>query len=116
MTIKAIIWDLDGTLIHFKIDYMRARKEAIRILKKHGVPKELLTTQDSILDNVSKARAHFKVQSKSQEEIQKIVDEVDEKVIEVEYDAVFAKKNILNKQFIHLILLKILKYHYKRRK
>ena len=50
--IKAIVWDLDGTLIHFKIDWLRARREAIRILKIQGVPKHILTVKSSILDNI----------------------------------------------------------------
>ena len=33
-SIKAIIWDLDGTLIYFNIDFPKARHEAIQILKK----------------------------------------------------------------------------------
>ena len=58
-SIKAIIWDLDGTLIHFKIDWVRARREAIKILKQYGVPKHLLTVKSSILENIGLARDYF---------------------------------------------------------
>ena len=70
-TTKAIIWDLDGTLIHFKIDFIRARREAIKILKKYGVPKNILTVKSSILENVSKSREYF--QSNNTYESQKII-------------------------------------------
>ncbi|MHA1234729.1 MAG: hypothetical protein ACTSQL_06545 [Promethearchaeota archaeon] len=36
--IKAIIWDLDGTLIHFKINSVKARRKAIRVLDTKGKP------------------------------------------------------------------------------
>ncbi|MGQ4872862.1 MAG: HAD family hydrolase [Promethearchaeia archaeon] len=87
MTIKAIVWDLDGTLIHFKIDYIRARREAIKILKKHGIPKKYLTIQDSILDNINKAKDYLEKNNVNPKEIDHIVKEVDKKVIEVEQDA-----------------------------
>lgn len=38
--IKAIIWDLDGTLIHFKINSVKARRKAIKVLRDYGIPKE----------------------------------------------------------------------------
>jgi len=87
MTIKAIVWDLDGTLIHFKIDYLRARKETLKILKQNGVPKRLITIQDSILDNVAKAKTFFHSINLPQKKIQEIMDEINERVIVVEYDA-----------------------------
>jgi len=51
-TIKALIWDLDGTIIHFKIDYIRCRRITIKILKKHGIPKSNLTIKKNIFENV----------------------------------------------------------------
>jgi phosphoglycolate phosphatase len=85
--IKAIIWDLDGTLIHFKIDYLRARKTAIEILKKHVIPKRLLTVNVSILENIKYARAYFEKEGLSHKKINEIIEEVDKKIIEIEYEA-----------------------------
>lgn len=93
--IKAIVWDLDGTLIHFKIDFIRARREAIKILKKYGVPKNILTVKSSILENVSKSREYF--QSNSTYEAQKItqiINEVDGKIIQVEYEAALQASHV----------------------
>ena len=94
-TIKAIIWDLDGTLIHFKIDFIRARREAIKILKKYGVPKNLLTVKGSILENVSKSRDYF--QSNNTYESQKItqiINEVDGEINKIEYEAALQASHI----------------------
>ena len=94
-TIKAIIWDLDGTLIHFKIDFIRARRAAIKILKKYGVPKNILTVKSSILENVSKSREYF--QSNSTYESQKItqiINEVDGEINQVEYEAALQASHV----------------------
>ncbi len=85
--ISAIIWDLDGTLIHFKIDYLRARKIAIKILKNSGVPKHFLTVKSSILENVRLSREYFERNSFSEEKIKKIIAEVDNEIIKIEHEA-----------------------------
>jgi len=91
--IKAIIWDLDGTLIYFNIDFLRARHEAIKILKKYGVPKPFLSVEFSILDNVAKSRDYFNTQGFSEKKIEKIVNEVDSVITKVEHEA--AQKAIM---------------------
>ncbi|MFX0072663.1 MAG: HAD family hydrolase [Candidatus Hermodarchaeota archaeon] len=85
--IKAIVWDLDGTLIHFKIDWIRARREAIKILKNEGVPKKMLTIKNSILDNVRLARNYYESLGYSSEKIEKIIKKVNHVVNEIEYEA-----------------------------
>ncbi|MEE9377346.1 MAG: HAD family hydrolase [Candidatus Lokiarchaeia archaeon] len=85
--IKAIVWDLDGTIIHFKIDYLRARKRAIEILKKYGVPKRLLTVNISILENMKFAREFFEKEGLPQKKINEIIEEVDNEIIKIEYEA-----------------------------
>jgi HAD superfamily hydrolase (TIGR01549 family) len=86
-SIKAIVWDLDGTLIHFKIDYIRARRTAINILKNYGVPKSLLKVNFSILDNMKSAREFFSEEGLNQNEVNKIIEEVDNEVIKIEFEA-----------------------------
>lgn len=87
MTIKAIVWDLDGTLIHFKIDYLRARKVAIKILKKYGIPKHLLTVKSSILENIEYAKEIFKNEGLTKEKINEIIEKVDNEIIKIEHKA-----------------------------
>ncbi|MFW9987765.1 MAG: HAD family hydrolase [Candidatus Odinarchaeota archaeon] len=107
--IKAIVWDLDGTLIHFKIDYLRARKRAIEILKKNGVPKQYLTVKFSILENIKYAREFFEKEGFHKNRINRIIEEVNCEITKIEYEAAadavminginevleFAKKNNL---------------------
>jgi phosphoglycolate phosphatase len=85
--IKAIVWDLDGTLIHFKIDYIKARRTAIDILKNYGVPKRLLTVNISILENMKSAREYFEKDGLNKERIDVIIEEVDIEISKIEYEA-----------------------------
>ncbi|MFX0003412.1 MAG: HAD family hydrolase [Candidatus Hodarchaeota archaeon] len=92
--IKAIVWDLDGTLIHFKIDYLRARRVSIKILKYYGVPKHFLTVKISILENMKLAREFFEKEGFSKEKIDKIIEEVDIEIEKIELEAAINAKMI----------------------
>jgi HAD superfamily hydrolase (TIGR01549 family) len=85
--IKAIIWDLDGTLIHFKINSLKARRIAIKILKKYGIPKHILNVKFSILENVNEARKYFQMVGFSDESINNIIQKVDKEIIKIEHEA-----------------------------
>jgi len=86
-SIKAVIWDLDGTLIDFKIDFIRARKEANIILKKYGIRDDLLSLERGILDTFKIAKKEFMSKGKTKDEIKSIINEVDKKVEEIEREA-----------------------------
>lgn len=85
--IKAIVWDLDGTLIHFKIDFIKARKEAIKVFIKYGVPKRLLSTEFKALDNVQIAKDYFTSENFSEFKVKRIMSEANIVIAKVEYDA-----------------------------
>ena len=86
-SIKAIVWDLDGTLIHFKIDSVKARKAAISILVSHGIDKKKLSIQKSILDNINTSKGLFQQKGIDLNQVNKILQEVDKEVSQIEYDA-----------------------------
>jgi len=86
-SIKAIVWDLDGTLIHFKINSIKARRVAIRVLKNSGIPKKLFSVKKSILENVKTAREIFKNKGLTSQKIAEIMTHVNESIIQVEYKA-----------------------------
>ncbi len=85
--IKAIVWDLDGTLIHFKIDFIKARKEAIKIFQKNGVPKNLLSLKTKTLDNAKIARKYFESMGISESKINEIMHDANSAIAKVEYEA-----------------------------
>jgi len=85
--IKAIVWDLDGTLIHFKIDFIKARKEAIKIFLDNGVPENLLSLKSKTLDNAKIARNFFELTGTSESKINEIMQDANSAIAKVEYEA-----------------------------
>ncbi|MBY9020220.1 MAG: HAD family hydrolase [Candidatus Lokiarchaeota archaeon] len=85
--LKAIVWDLDGTLIHFKINSIKARRYAIKILKNYGVPKKKLSINLPILEAIKISKPFFIKFGFSPEKISKINEEVNRAIIEVEHEA-----------------------------
>ncbi|MFW9952092.1 MAG: HAD family hydrolase [Candidatus Thorarchaeota archaeon] len=85
--IKAIIWDLDGTLIDFKINSIKARRKAIKILIKHGISKEILSSKTPLLEIVRNSKQFFLKNGMTEEKINEIIKEVNNAVILVEHEA-----------------------------
>ncbi|MFW9867328.1 MAG: HAD family hydrolase [Candidatus Thorarchaeota archaeon] len=85
--LKAIIWDLDGTIIHFKINSTKARKVAINIFKSHGIEKKNLSIKRSILDNIIASKEIFEKRGYTSNQINQILKKVDEEVSNIEYEA-----------------------------
>ena len=85
--IKAIVWDLDGTLIHFKINSIKARRRAIKILRNYRVPKKELSIDIPILEAIKISKQFFIKFGFSSEKIKKINEEVNKAIIEVEHEA-----------------------------
>lgn len=74
MPIEAVIFDLDGTLASFNLDYKTLRAEVKNHLQKRGVPESVLSQRESIFEMLKKAEIYFKNASKSNEvfvEVQK---------------------------------------------
>ena len=87
MPIKALVWDLDGTLIHFKINSIKARRKAIKVLTDNGIPKKKLSITLPILDNIRFSKILFNEYEIPEREIEEILKLVNNAVIEVEYEA-----------------------------
>jgi len=74
MPVEAVIFDLDGTLASFNLDYKTMRAEVRSYLQRKGVPASVLSTRESIFEMLKKAEIYFKNTAKSDEvfvEIQK---------------------------------------------
>jgi phosphoglycolate phosphatase-like HAD superfamily hydrolase len=75
--IKAVVFDLDGTLTHFTIDYMAARREVIEKLILTGVPDSLVTEKLRIMDIIKVAENFFNNTIKTPEKIPTIKTQID---------------------------------------
>jgi HAD superfamily hydrolase (TIGR01549 family) len=75
MTIKAVIFDLDGTLASFNLDYMALRSEVRSFLLNKGVPASVLSINESIFDMLNKTNIFLKNSGKSARAINKTRNE-----------------------------------------
>jgi HAD superfamily hydrolase (TIGR01509 family) len=72
VTIKAVIFDLDGTLVKFNLDYKMVRAETKQILIKEGLPASIFSLDESIFDMIKKAQVFMKNNGKDEKEMSKI--------------------------------------------
>jgi phosphoglycolate phosphatase len=64
MAVKAVIFDLDGTIATFNLDFKTLRAEVRGYLLKSGVPASVLAVNESIFEMLKKAEIFMKNQGK----------------------------------------------------
>ena len=72
MTIKAVVFDLDGTLASFNIKYRTVRAEVRSYLVTKGLPASVLSMNESIFEMLKKAEIFLKNNNKSKKKIREI--------------------------------------------
>lgn len=86
-TLKAVLFDLDGTLIDSKIDFRKMKRRSIRLLEASGVREGLLSEDMLNYDIENLALQHMRRNGVSEQEIEKISNMVSEIMNEVELEA-----------------------------
>lgn len=76
MTIKATIFDLDGTLVDFNLDYKSVRGDVRDYLLHVGLPSSLITAKDTVFEMLKKTEIFFKNSYKSSSSILEIRNDV----------------------------------------
>jgi len=74
--IKAIVFDLDGTITNFNLDYKTTRAEVIQHLTTQGFPRSQFSLNESVFDMLKKAEIIMKNNGKNQKEITKLKESV----------------------------------------
>jgi phosphoglycolate phosphatase len=72
ISIKAVIFDLDGTIAQFNLDYKAVRGDVRSYLMRMGVPASLLKVNESIFEMLNKTEIFMKNSSKSNEGMDEI--------------------------------------------
>ena len=85
---KAVIFDLDGTLIDSKIDFRKMKRRNIRLLEASGVERGLLTEEMLNYDIERRAFEDLRTKGVSEEEIQGVFQKVAEIMSEIELEAI----------------------------
>ena len=75
ISIKAVIFDLDGTIALFNLDYKALRGEVRSYLLRMGIPASVLSVKESIFDMLKKTVIYAKNTGKSAEMIDEIRNE-----------------------------------------
>ncbi|MCP8309319.1 MAG: HAD family hydrolase [archaeon] len=79
MSIKAVIFDLDGTLVKFALDFIRARKEAIEEIRRRGINTEDLSESLSLYSMLKliKERTDVKIFSDLEKSLWDIIEKIE---------------------------------------
>ena len=65
MTVRAVVFDLDGTVASFNIDYKAVRAEVRSLLMRAGLPPSILSVNESIFEMLKKTEIFMKNNGKS---------------------------------------------------
>jgi HAD superfamily hydrolase (TIGR01549 family) len=76
---EAVIFDLDGTLANFNLDFKTLRAEVRSYLIRTGVPGSVLNVNESVFEMLKNAEIFHKKSSKNFEEIRSKILEIAEK-------------------------------------
>jgi HAD superfamily hydrolase (TIGR01509 family) len=76
VAIKAVIFDLDGTLVKFNLDYKTVRAETKQILIKEGLPASIFSLDESIFEMIKKAQVFMRNNGKEEKEMSKIKEAI----------------------------------------
>lgn len=58
--IRAVVFDLDGTLVHFDIDYAALKEEVLRALGRLGIPTSSLSPEDTLTTILDKVECYIR--------------------------------------------------------
>lgn len=95
MSIKAVVFDLDGTIVDFNLDYKKVRAEVRNFLLKQNFPQSVFPTNESIFKMWKKAVVYMKNHGKNGNKISKIMEKVFSIVDRYEFEAA-QKTNLIS--------------------
>jgi len=74
--VKAVVFDLDGTVVAFNLDYRSARAEVIGYLAAQGFPRSLFSLNESVFEMLKKVEVSMRNSGKSEEDFLRLREAV----------------------------------------
>jgi len=85
--IRAVVFDLDGTLINSTIDFRLMRERVVSYLLANGIPSEIVNTNDTVTNNLARFRSYMRGRG-METALEKMEIELNSLLIEVELKSV----------------------------
>jgi len=65
--IKAVVFDIDGTLLKFNLDIKACRTEVIQYLTEQDIPRDLFLMKETALDMLIKVKKYLTTKSSKEQ-------------------------------------------------
>jgi len=72
LTIKAVIFDLDGTIVDFNLNYKAIRAEVLSFLAKQRFPISIFSLKERIFETLKKVEIYMKNNGMKEKEFQRV--------------------------------------------
>lgn len=72
MTIKAVVFDLDGTLVEFNLDWKTVRAEVMQFFLNQSFPGSIFSVNESIFEMLKKAKVYMRNNGREEREFSAI--------------------------------------------
>jgi len=94
--LKAIFYDMDGTLVHFQINYRLARKRAIEELENQGIynANQMFSVTTPWTTTLREAQKYMENQKFSEKRIRSIMEILNDKIVQIERKAALEAKKV----------------------
>jgi len=92
--VRGIVFDLDGTLIHSRVNFPKMKQRMIAILEAEGVPHGLLTPRETTVVILEKTEGVWDEQGRPRAERERVLASLDEVMNETELEAIPAIEGV----------------------
>jgi phosphoglycolate phosphatase len=72
MAVKAVVFDMDGTVVTFNLDFRSARAEAMGFLETKGFPRSLFSLNESVFEMLKKVEVSMKNSGKGKKDFSRL--------------------------------------------